>query len=369
MSKKVDWLKLGGAPTANDDWWFQDEGHAETTKGALSFLGTDFYLSGKYAIIGGNVVYASDYVCLNGEILKVTNTMILQAFPYIYIEIDEQNDVGGDRTFENSTFQNIWKKRTAKYVGYATAQTGKILADSLQTADQIINANVANAAHSFTKVQAFSFETAGISPSYIEIAFPLYSSNVYRLYSSTALTGAISGFSGFVEGAMYFFCCENIKVRLRPSIGNGTLSTPNNADYLFEEGESFMLMAIGGVVRLITDKAAHDDWHTVEISGEIIPNAPWSNTSEVKFKKIGDWVTVIGNISTNYYNSASPIVFQLPVGYRPVDTLGFTKREMFHLGWCDLTIGSNGNVSVSNSTVVSGTPCGINCGSIVFTVK
>src|SRR5690606_20750573 len=101
---KINWTANGGAPVANEDWEFQTAGIAEAIKGSLSFLGTDIYLSGGVADFAGTNIYLQGYAVLGGEVYRITNNEAdMPALPFVYIEIDVQDDPNGVRTFENTT--------------------------------------------------------------------------------------------------------------------------------------------------------------------------------------------------------------------------------------------------------------------------
>lgn len=369
---RVNWMQLGGAPIANDDWDFQDAGLIAEFKKLVSFLGDNFIVSGGGVIGSGPVAYLPAVISLNGEMLQVPIEVIdIAITPHVYIEVDETDDPAGIRTLENGLPGSIWKVRKGRYVGYSTVQTGKVLVSSLKTAHAIISENVETFEHNFTKRQVFHQEVAYLYDGDNTIDDANISANVlYVAKSPLATPSLVPNIVGFASstfnGTVYFvyFDCECIVKQ------SANLTTPGGLNYRFKPGDTALFCRINGVFRLFTDKSFDESWHSVVTGGEITPISPWSGT-DLNFRKDGDFVSIIGLVSTNTYNNGSVHIFTLPVGYRPKNNLHINLKEMFSTNFYgSLNIAAaTGNVYFQALDVTNGTACGAYLGSIVFSVK
>lgn len=370
---RVNWMQLGGAPIANDDWDFQDTGVIAEFKKLVSFLGDNFIVSGGGVIGSGPVAYLPAVIALNGEMLQVPIEVIDVALtPHVYIEVDETDDPAGTRTLENGLPGSIWKVRKGKYVGYSTVQTGKVLVSSLKTAHAIINENVQTFEHNFTKKQVFRQDVAYLYDGDNTVDDANISANVLYIAKSPIATPSlvpnIVGFaSSTYNGTVYFvyFDCECVVKQ------SANLTTPDGLDYRFKAGDTALFCRINGVFRLFTDKTSDDVWHTVVTGGNITPTSPWASGTDIKFRRDGDFVSIIGQVSTNTYNNGSLLVFTLPPAYRPKNNIHVVLKEIFSVGYFgNLNIAaSTGQVYFQAIDVANGIACGAHLGSIVFSVK
>lgn len=338
-----------------DDFRFWDEGQRDGMKGMLSWLGDNLILSGVNQVLvsGSEYNYTAGYVILNGEICYVAASSApidSSANPYLYIELDVTYDPTGLETFENNVAYDTYEVRRAKVVGYSTIQSGKVAYGS--RAEVVLNDLILAYAHTFTKRQSLAQgDSSTISAGDDFIFLNVNTGNAFNVDIDDVNT-EVEKFTVTVPNGTWWlvnFTGTGSQVVLKTGTGSNRIET-GGVKYVFKAGESALFVRVDNAYKLVNGFRKLEPWHVLGATGEPTLQTTWTQSpAPVRFIKdeFGD-VTIMGScVSVNYTTGTNSLLFTLPVGYRPTQSLFIRTWDTTQDMYAVIQILTTGQVSYS----------------------